>query len=170
MRKVNFIYQSFVIRATTFLRLRMNLPKVSRLTKKLPRHVPVLFFLATKRGSRPSESPRRFRNPRTHGHRPVIYIHTHMHVRTCHIPRRRFGTSDGVEKLSKAKLTWPARRTLLSRLPQLCARRMCFQHTIVNTFYLFVYTELLLSVYRWNRATPDLLSAALRAEGIQKGL
>lgn len=45
---------------------------------------------------------------------------------------------------------------------------MCFQHTIVNTFYLFVYTELLLSVYRWNRAAPDLLSTALRAEGIRK--
>lgn len=120
--------------------------KVSRLTKNCRATFRSYFFSRQKEGR---ALPNRRVDLGTHGHTdtrapPLIYTHARTYVSYP----RRFGTSDGVEKLSKAKLTWPARRTLLSCLPQLRARRMCFQHTIVNTFYLFVYTELLLSVYR----------------------
>lgn len=155
VRKVNFIYQSFLIGATIFLRLGMNLPRPRALRKiALPRSR-LIFFSRQKEGR---ALPNRRVDLGTNEHGAAPYIHTCTYVRTYVSYPRRFGTSDGAEKLSKTKLTWPARRTLLSCLPQPRARRMCFQHTIVNTFYLFVYTELLLSVYRWNRAAPDLLS------------
>lgn len=133
----------------------MNLPKPRALRKIAAPRSRLIFFSRQKEGHA-LPNRRVDLGARRHTAPPFIYTHTNVHTYVSY--PCRFGTSDGVEKLSKAKLTWPAWRTLLSCLPQLRARRMCFQHTIVNTFYLFVYTELLLSVYRWNRAVPDLLS------------
>jgi len=86
---------------------------------------------------------------------PSFYIHPYTYVRVISPSFRNIRWRGKVvedETYLAGSVNSP------SCLPQLRARRMCFQHTIVNTFYLFVYTKLLLSVYRWNRAVPDPLS------------
>lgn len=121
VREVNFIYQSpfarpcFPPRKNEFtLRARKKLPRQRAL---------ILFFLATKEGRYPSKSPRRFRDSRTWRH-PFIYTHPRTYVSYP----RRFGTSAGAEKLSKTKLTWPARRTL-PRVSCSFARAGCVSST-----------------------------------------
>jgi len=99
----------------------------------------------------PSESSRRFRDSRTRRY-PFIYTCTYVRVISLSFRNIRWrGKVVEDETYLAGSVISP------SCLPQLRARRMCFQHTIVNTFYFFVYTELL-SVYRWNRAAPDPLS------------
>ena len=112
----------------------------------------VLFFCRDKRGLYPSESPRRFRDSRTRRY-PFMYTCTYVRVISLSFRNIRWrGKVVEDETYLAGSVNSP------SCLPQLRARRMCFQHTIVNTFYFFVYKELLLSVYRWNRAAPDPLS------------
>lgn len=103
---------------------------------------PRLIFCHDKRGLYPSESPRRFRDSRTR-RCPFIYTCTYVRVISPSFRNIRWrGKVVEDETYLAGSVNSP------SCLPQLRARRMCFQHTIVNTFYFFVYTELLLSVYR----------------------
>lgn len=132
--EVNFIYHFLACGRLYFLRLGMNLTKISRFTKKIasPRSR-LIFSSRQKGGSRPSESSRRFREPANTTAPPPLYIHgCSTRVRMLHIrviSPRRFGRSDGAEKLSKAKLTRPRLGELSFRVSRSFARAGCVSST-----------------------------------------
>jgi hypothetical protein len=137
----------------------------------LPWHVRILFSPRDKAGSsRSSVSPRRFRDSqrislqraraRTHTY---IHIHTHMYVRVISPSFRnirwRGKVVEGETYLAGSANSPPC-------LPQLHARRMCFQHTIVNTFYfLGVYgTSSIRLPLKSRRVGPAFASSRLRSK------
>lgn len=116
--------------------------RASHVSRKIVAPRSRLIFSRDKGGLSPSESlhrvdsgTRRDTTPPCVRTRARAHTHARSRVSAYVSYTRRFGTSVGAEKLSKAKLTWPA-RTPPSCLPQLRARRMCFQHD--RKYFLFV--------------------------------